>query len=71
MKLGGPGEQKRFDGTPEPHPHIRCAVCTAVVDVECDIQIPELPDTSLNGYKILHANLEFVGVCPKCQNTQQ
>jgi len=71
LKLGAPGAQKRFDGTPEPHPHIRCAVCTAVADVECEVEIPEIPSTCTAGYKILNTNVEFVGICPKCQKTQQ
>ncbi len=71
LKLGAPGAQKRFDGTPEPHPHIRCAVCTAVADVECDIDVPEIPAEYNCGYKIMSTNVEFVGVCPKCQQEQQ
>ena len=71
LKLGAPGAQKRFDGTPEPHPHIRCEVCTAVADVECEVTIPDIPDAYAAGYKILNTNVEFVGVCPKCQKAQQ
>jgi len=71
LKLGAPGAQKRFDGTPEPHPHIRCAICTAVADVECEIEVPEIPSSCTSGFKILNTNVEFVGVCPKCQETQQ
>lgn len=71
LKLGAPGEQKRFDGNPAPHPHIRCQVCTAVADVECEVEIPYIPDTCTSGFKILNTNVEFVGVCPKCQKTQQ
>ena len=71
LKLGAPGAQKRFDGTPEPHPHIRCAVCTSVADVECDVDIPAIAEEYTHGYKILNTNVEFVGVCPKCQEAQQ
>jgi len=71
LKLGAPGAQKRFDGNPEPHPHIRCAVCTRVTDVECEIEVPVIPDTCTNGYKILNTNVEFVGICPQCQKVQQ
>lgn len=71
LKLGAPGAQKRFDGTPEPHPHIRCAACTSVADVECDIEVPVIPDSCTSGYKILTTNVEFVGICPRCQETQQ
>lgn len=71
LKLGAPGEQKRFDGTPEPHPHIRCAVCTAVADVECEIEIPDIPASCTGGYKIMNTNVEFVGICPNCQKLEQ
>ncbi|NDV20432.1 transcriptional repressor [Pseudodesulfovibrio sp. JC047] len=70
LKLGGPGEQKRFDGNAEPHPHIRCEVCTAVADVDCEIAIPQLPEGHTAGYKVLYTNVEFVGICPKCQKAQ-
>lgn len=71
LKLGAPGEQKRFDGTPEPHPHIRCTICTRVVDVECDVPVPEIPQEEAHGFKILNTNVEFVGICPACQEAQQ
>jgi len=71
LKLGAPGAQKRFDGTPEPHPHIRCEVCTSVADVECEVEVPTIPDSCTSGYKILNTNVEFVGICPRCQETQQ
>ncbi|MEF2231341.1 MAG: transcriptional repressor [Pseudodesulfovibrio sp.] len=71
LKLGAPGAQKRFDGTPEPHPHIRCSVCTAVADVECEIEMPVLPSNCTGGYTIHSTNVEFVGICPRCQKSQQ
>lgn len=71
LKLGGPGEQKRFDGNPDPHPHIRCAVCTKVVDVECEVEVPSIPAGCDAGFKMLNTNVEFVGVCPKCQSEHQ
>ena len=71
LKLGAPGAQKRFDGTPEPHPHIRCAVCDRVVDVDCHIAVPQLPEEFSAGYDILNCNVEFVGICPQCSSSQQ
>jgi Fur family ferric uptake transcriptional regulator len=71
LKLGAPGAQKRFDGMAEPHPHIRCAVCTSVADVECDIDIPVIPSECAGGYTIMSTNVEFVGVCPRCQEARQ
>ncbi|ADU61822.1 MAG: transcriptional repressor [Pseudodesulfovibrio sp.] len=71
MKLGAPGAQKRFDGMAEPHPHIRCAICTNVVDVECDVILPQIPSECAAGYDILSTNVEFVGICPQCQAARQ
>lgn len=67
LKLGGPGTQKRFDGTPEPHPHIRCANCSRIADVMCDVEVPDLPEDEVQGYTITHCNVEFVGICPRCK----
>ena len=33
LKLETAGRQKRFDGNPAPHHHIRCKVCGAVRDL--------------------------------------
>lgn len=71
LKLGAPGAQKRFDGTPEPHPHIRCEVCTRVVDVECDVETPQIPQECASGFDISSCNVEFIGVCPECQKGRQ
>jgi len=71
MKLGAPGAQKRFDGMAQPHPHLRCEICTRVVDVECDIAIPALPDECAAGFDILNTNVEFVGICPECRASRQ
>lgn len=71
MKLGAPGAQKRFDGMAEPHPHIRCEICTSVADVECDVDVPEIPAEHAAGYEILSTNVEFVGICPRCQAARQ
>ncbi|WP_243545067.1 Fur family transcriptional regulator [Pseudodesulfovibrio tunisiensis] len=71
LKLGAPGAQKRFDGNPVPHPHLRCAVCTRVIDVECDIEIPSLPEEHAAGFDILSCSVEFVGICPECRACRQ
>ncbi len=67
LKLGGPGTQKRFDGNPDPHPHIRCSVCSRIVDVMCDVEVPNLPREFAEGFDIHNCNVEFVGICPHCR----
>lgn len=61
------GRQKRFDGNPEAHHHIRCLVCGRVADAELS-QEPEVNFESVkaSGFKIIGFNLEFQGVCPEC-----
>ncbi|WP_018124527.1 Fur family transcriptional regulator [Desulfovibrio oxyclinae] len=67
LKLGGPGEQKRFDGNPDPHPHIRCEVCSRIADIMCEVSDPVLPEGEEQGFTVHHCNVEFVGVCPECR----
>ncbi len=66
------GRQKRFDGNPDPHHHIRCLVCGRVADVEMD-NPPQINFGSLHthGFKVLGFRLEFEGVCPECSFTQK
>jgi Fur family transcriptional regulator, ferric uptake regulator len=66
LRLGGAGTQKRFDGNPEPHPHLRCSVCGRVDDIEFALRLPELPAEQTMGYSNLRCDVEFVGVCPTC-----
>ena len=69
QKIEVGGRQKRFDGNPEEHYHIRCIGCGKVDDVELS-QLENL-DSSIgapNGYKVLGHHLEFIGLCPACRN---
>lgn len=70
-KLALAGSQKRFDGMVENHYHIRCLKCGRVDDV--DLELLTLGDQSLdflNGYQCLGHRLEFLGICPRCQEDQ-
>lgn len=66
LRLGGAGTQKRFDGNPAAHPHLRCSVCGRVDDLESPIALPDLPVEQSMGYSSLRCDVEFVGVCPIC-----
>ncbi|MDY7000781.1 MAG: transcriptional repressor [Thermodesulfobacteriota bacterium] len=67
LKLERAGAQKRFDGNPNPHHHVRCVYCGRVGDVR------HAPDTSgleagvESDFEIIGHSLEFVGVCPWCR----
>ncbi len=71
QKLTLAGSQKRFDGTVENHYHIRCLKCGRVDDVALELLTlgEEGPDF-LNGYQCLGHRLEFLGICPHCQEEQ-
>ena len=65
------GRQKRFDGNPEPHHHIRCLVCGRVADVEIE-KHPEINfhEIKAHGFKVVGFRLEFEGICPECTFSQ-
>ncbi len=67
LKLDLAGTQRRFDGTVENHYHIRCCKCGKVddIDVQPLAQIEKTAEKSCN-YKILTHRLEFIGICPDC-----
>jgi Fe2+ or Zn2+ uptake regulation protein len=69
QKLEISGGEARFDGNPEQHYHVRCIHCERVDDVH------DLPEDfvqgqlqHLAGYDIVGFRLDFMGVCPDCQD---
>ena len=61
------GRQKRYDGNPDRHHHVRCIVCGRVADADVmeDLEL-DLNSVQANGFKILGYNIEFEGVCENC-----
>ena len=57
----------RYDGRTDPHPHARCLICDAVLDVPGRLdgalmaQIGPVPGFAVEGYR-----LEIVGHCEAC-----
>ena len=70
QKIETAGRQKRYDGNPEPHYHIRCIGCGRVDDVDlprpAEVQT-EIPERSRNGFKVLDLKVDFYGLCPACE----
>ena len=68
--LGADGVS-RFDATTEPHHHLVCEVCGRIVDVEAEglkaLKPRPLHGDSLAGWQVREKRVEFVGVCPACQ----
>jgi Fur family transcriptional regulator, ferric uptake regulator len=72
QKLDTAGTQRRFDGNPKVHYHIRCVRCGKVDDVK--VQTVALLENALRAasdYEVWGHRLEFVGLCPQCQQAKQ
>ncbi len=68
QKLETAGAQKRFDGNPGHHYHIRCLGCSRIDDLVIDQPGDiEKKAARLTDYKIVGYRLEFLGICPKCK----
>lgn len=62
------GAQKRFDGRPEKHYHVRCVRCGRIGDLMMDEPDPlDQTARSVSDFQILGHRLEFEGVCPACR----
>lgn len=63
------GGQKRFDGNPSPHYHIRCIRCGRVDDLHIPNRngLEEAAATACD-YKILGHYVEFSGICSQCRD---
>ena len=65
LELGA--TQKRFDGNPTHHYHIRCTCCDRVVDAPLEsMQDIERRLDGLTDYLVTGHRLEFLGLCPEC-----
>ncbi len=70
QKIDTAGSQKRFDGNPELHYHIRCVRCGKVEDLSLEpvSSLERLKDAGeFAEYRIIGYRLDFVGICPECQ----
>jgi Fe2+ or Zn2+ uptake regulation protein len=72
QKIGPPSSQMRFDGITKNHYHIRCIHCGRVEDAPIETvdklenAIREISDYSIIGHK-----LEFIGICPRCEEKRK
>lgn len=72
LKLENSGSKARFDYNVNPHHHVRCCNCGRVDDIHglrADLVGDEVK--KYTPYKILGHRLEFLGICPDCQETQK
>jgi Fur family transcriptional regulator, ferric uptake regulator len=72
LKLEVAGTQRRFDGTPENHYHIRCSRCGKVDDVHMEpLASMETRAAVVCGYQVLSHTVEFEGICPDCASDRR
>lgn len=62
-----------YDGNkPYPHPHVICTRCGQILDPEF-VAVAEISQEMgrQTGYQITHHQLNFFGLCPRCQKEGQ
>ncbi len=66
------GSQKRYDGVPQKHYHIRCVNCDRVDDAPI-APLNRLEDELYGAtvYTIMGHRLEFLGLCPACSQNEE
>ena len=69
LELGFADRGSRYDGNrPDPHPHLICTECGAIVDPEFSAMEKLAQEMSKkSGFEITHHRLDFFGLCPKCR----
>ena len=72
LELGFSDSSKRYDGNkPYPHPHLICTRCRNIVDPEiATLSTLHQEVARSTGYRILSHRLDFLGVCPQCQEKE-
>lgn len=73
VSVGVINGQEHFDGNTEPHAHMVCSECGAIVDIFDDFIGQDEADGILAkyGHKIMHTDILFRGVCKDCLTAQQ
>jgi len=71
LQVDVPGGQRRFDGTAQPHPHVRCRLCGRVEDVAVGsgVQFPGISAVrrgAVTEYAVEGYRVDLYGLCPAC-----
>ncbi len=66
-------EGSRYDGNkPYPHPHVICTKCSQILDPELEGVAGIAQEIARQtGYRITHQQVNFFGLCPRCQKEGQ
>jgi len=68
QKYESAGSQRRYDGNPHSHDHIRCVACGRLDDLVADpLAAVEQRISGKTDYQIVGYRLEYLGICPSCQ----
>ncbi len=69
LEIGFADGRNRYDGNkPYPHPHLICTKCKSIIDPEVTLLDQITAEIEkLSGYHVLSHQVEFFGICPKCQ----
>jgi len=72
QKIGPPSNQMQFDGKTDNHYHIRCINCGRVEDAPIET-VDKLENTirEISDYSIVGHKLEFIGICPRCEEKRK
>ncbi len=64
------GAQKRFDGNPRPHYHVRCEKCGAIGDVFTSVPMPDMEAAQIYPAFAAIRGMEvgFTGICERCRH---
>ncbi len=62
-------DDSRYDGNrPEPHPHLICIKCRAIIDGDLDFSPSEIQKIERStGFHIMRSQVSFFGLCPDCK----
>lgn len=62
-----------YDGNkPYPHPHLICTQCGQILDPQCESLAGVAEEIARQtGYRITQQQLNFLGLCPRCQQEGQ
>ncbi len=71
-KIEEAGTQRRYDGNPTPHYHLKCLDCGEVWDVPGEAVTWQRPlDVAIPGFTITGHRLLFEGYCARCMEERQ
>lgn len=68
VRLDHYGPQRRYDGNPQAHYHVRCERCGCLGDITLPhLAVPLEQVQEQTNFTLLGYDLEFRGLCPACR----